>query len=654
MRVIISLSLIAALQHIPLSAQRKIVVANDGSGRFTKIQAAVDESRPGDVITVKAGDYFESVRIDGKNDLTIEGRGTVWLKVDGDSEILTVNNSTRIVVRGINGIHTSEGGCYNNVFGIFDSRGVGFYDCVANGSGIYGFDISNSSGVIVADNDIVHCSSIGLSMEKAKYVSVVRNVISENRDWRTLSIGSSRKVIFKNNTIVRNVGVPLVMSGSREIQFYNNVVAFNHHTDDKKAVLNAKDGSYELNFRNNIVYSNESGTGQVYDFDNMGTETVIADHLDLDPRFIDVHSGNYSLGRTSPALRAGFEDEDIGAITTSDADKDAAHWLWLADGAFGERDFDVALFFYQAFLTRHPDNLVALIGAGNAYLNLRRFDDAAFHYQRALDLDRNNFTAMYNFACLYAIKHEITTALDWLERAFRAGFSDRQVIDTDGDLINLRDQPRFYELLKQYLPDTGDSQFDEGVRYYQAGDWQNAERVFHDIVAKEPQRAEAPYYLGRIAESRRLYVEALNHYRMAVSINPNYSEAFLGMGNAYFGLQNYYEAAEQYRRCVQIDSRNVTAYSNLGAVYAIQKDITTAEHYLMEGYRIKPDDATLCYNLACLYALQHLTEKALEFLDRAFQNGYRDVEHMQQDSDLDFIRDHPRFQELVRTYGGRR
>jgi Flp pilus assembly protein TadD len=650
MRAILILGLLAV---VPLSAQQKLVVAKDGSGRFSALQAAVDASGPGDVILIKAGDYFESVRIDGKSDLTIEGRGNVWLKADGDSEILTVNNSTGIVVRGINGIHTSEGGCYNNVFGIFDSRGVAFYDCIANGSGIYGFDISGSTGVILADNNVVHCSSVGISIDKATYVSAVRNVISENRDWRTLSIGSSAKVIFKNNTIVRNVGIPLVMTDSREVQFYNNIIAFNHHTDDKKAVLNATEGCYELNFQHNIVYSNESVTGQVYDFDNMGTETVVADHLALDPRFVDVSSGDYRLGRNSPAVRSGFGNDDIGAITSANTD-DASHWLWLANGAYGQREFDVALFFYQAVLARRSNDTTAHIGAGNAYLNMRRFDNAAFHYQQTLDLDRDNVSAMYNFACLYSLKYEITTALDWLERALRAGFHDRQAIDTDADLLNLRDQPRFYDLMKKYLPGTGDAEFDEGVRYYQAGDWQNAERVFQAVASKKPQMAEARYYLGLIAELRQLYVEALSHYSMAVSLRPNYSEAFLGMGNAYFGLQNFYEAAEQYRRCLQLDPNQVSAYSNLGAVYAIQKDITTAEHYLMQGYRIKPDDATLCYNLACLFSLQHQTEKALEFLERAFQNGYRDVEHMNQDSDLDFIRDHPRFKDLVRIYGGRR
>lgn len=53
------------------------------------------------------------------------------------------------------------------------------------------------------------------------------------------------------------------------------------------------------------------------------------------------------------------------------------------------------------------------------------------------------------------------------------------------------------------------------------------------------------------------------------------------------------------------------------------------------------------YNLSCLYALQNKKDNALQYLDAAIQAGYTGYAHMQVDSDLDNIRNDPKFISLV-------
>ncbi len=635
--------------------RKPLVVAQDGSGQFRKIQEAVDASRPGDQILIKAGDYYESVVVQDKTDLSMTGQGIVWVKAEGDNEILSIRNSTRIAIANIKGIHISEAGCYNNVFGITDSRGVGIYKCVANGSGIFGFDITNSNGVILSENQITRCTMVGASISESSNISVVRNVFSENGDWRTINVSNSQHVYFKNNTVVRNVGVPLVLSACIDVQFYNNIVANNRHSDNSYGVLNATGSSTELNFQYNVVFNNESPRGTAHVFDMMGTETVTADAREVDPGFVNISSGNFGLRANSPCLKTGYDHEDIGAVSAAGNAKDAGNWLSLAEQAFAVRDFDQVLFFNQAILERTPNDLSAHVGAGNGYLGLGYYQEAASHYQQALNLDPNNSVTMYNFACLYALQNDPGTALAWLERAFLAGMKDRTLVDTDPDLANLRADERFQDLVSRYLGGSGGSggsRFDDAVKLYSEGNVAGAESAFREVLNGNPNHAEALFYLGLICEQRQDFPTALSYYQSATQANPRLSNAHLAAGNVYYAFQNYTAAAESYKRVLEIDPNNVTAYSNLGAVYAVQKDISTAEHYLQLGYQVQPNDPSLCYNLACLYSLQHRMEDALNFLQRAFENGYRDVQHIQMDSDLDAIRDHPRFHDLLRQYGG--
>ena len=58
-------------------------------------------------------------------------------------------------------------------------------------------------------------------------------------------------------------------------------------------------------------------------------------------------------------------------------------------------------------------------------------------------------------------------------------------------------------------------------------------------------------------------------------------------------------------------------------------------------------DSLALYNLTCFYSKAGEVEKALDSLDRSVGAGYRDVDWVRQDSDLDNIRDDPRFDTLV-------
>jgi adenylate cyclase len=69
-----------------------------------------------------------------------------------------------------------------------------------------------------------------------------------------------------------------------------------------------------------------------------------------------------------------------------------------------------------------------------------------------------------------------------------------------------------------------------------------------------------------------------------------------------------------------------------------------AEHALL----LDPDDALLGYNLACAMSQSGQTDYALDLLERALAEGGRSqVLWGRSDSDLDPLRDHPRFKSIM-------
>jgi tetratricopeptide (TPR) repeat protein/predicted Ser/Thr protein kinase len=59
------------------------------------------------------------------------------------------------------------------------------------------------------------------------------------------------------------------------------------------------------------------------------------------------------------------------------------------------------------------------------------------------------------------------------------------------------------------------------------------------------------------------------------------------------------------------------------------------------------------YNIACAYALKGEKEAAIDWLEKAFEIGYRDAAHMGRDSDMDSLRGEVRYQKLIERMGAK-
>jgi tetratricopeptide (TPR) repeat protein len=72
----------------------------------------------------------------------------------------------------------------------------------------------------------------------------------------------------------------------------------------------------------------------------------------------------------------------------------------------------------------------------------------------------------------------------------------------------------------------------------------------------------------------------------------------------------------------------------------------------LEQYRIAleldPKNSIVHYNLACTHARMKKIDLAIEALQRAIACGYRDADWMEKDTDLENLRDDPRFKTLLR------
>lgn len=119
--------------------------------------------------------------------------------------------------------------------------------------------------------------------------------------------------------------------------------------------------------------------------------------------------------------------------------------------------------------------------------------------------------------------------------------------------------------------------------------------------------------------------EAIGHLQRAVQIHPNYKNAHLLMGNAYYYLKNFDLSIQQYQRTLQLDNDYEDARNNLfityrdaGRYFGEQKgDLARAIQYLEQAYQMRPNDFETVRLLGVAHGRAGHNQEAIRFFTRA-------------------------------------
>jgi tetratricopeptide (TPR) repeat protein len=106
--------------------------------------------------------------------------------------------------------------------------------------------------------------------------------------------------------------------------------------------------------------------------------------------------------------------------------------------------------FYAALLERRPDFVEALKAHAKNLALARRHHEGVQFDRRITRLRPQDALARYNLACSLALIRQHDDALAELRRAVELGYRDFAFMMKDRDLDNVRRDPRFRALLREY------------------------------------------------------------------------------------------------------------------------------------------------------------------------------------------------------------
>ena len=107
----------------------------------------------------------------------------------------------------------------------------------------------------------------------------------------------------------------------------------------------------------------------------------------------------------------------------------------------------------------------------------------------------------------------------------------------------------YSENLEYVYSEWSDEKMDKnqlGVQYMQEGKWEEAARIFNEVIEENPQDAIAYINFGNVLSAVGDDEKALKFYEKAIELDENAAAAYYSAGNIYFSNEKFEQAKNMF------------------------------------------------------------------------------------------------------------
>ncbi|WP_040279032.1 tetratricopeptide repeat protein [Psychroserpens damuponensis] len=228
-------------------------------------------------------------------------------------------------------------------------------------------------------------------------------------------------------------------------------------------------------------------------------------------------------------------------------------------------------------------DLYALIGM--EYLFLDQFENAKLYFKKCLDIDLEDYSALYNIIYCYDFLEEHNDAITFLN--------------------SYVDQNPYCEVAWHQL----------GRQYVTINDLDKALAAFEFAIISDDSFVGAYLEKGKVLEKKKHFLEAIENYKITLALEEPTSFALLRIGHCYDKLKQYDLAVQYYYKTVHEDPLLDKGWIAITKFYNKQKNYQKALFYINKAINI--DSENVVY-----WKLYAQINSRLNFLEEA-EHGYK-------------------------------
>lgn len=304
---------------------------------------------------------------------------------------------------------------------------------------------------------------------------------------------------------------------------------------------------------------------------------------------------SYDLLRFNPKVRKELVIRGLNALTEV---RDADFYFFKGEEHRIKGEYNEAISYYEKALQNDSEHIDALFCLGLAY------------YCRGL-------YAVETIKKLVKVSRHLLQELR-REPTYKEVAENMKIpLEKVRKIIKLAQKPVSLEVQK------GKEKESYFVDFIKKDDEDSAIESFRKVTQKDPQHADAFFYLGWLYHTKGDYEKTVEAYQEVIRINPNYTYIYYNLGWAYGELEKYQEAVDTFEKAVEQNPKDADAHYGLGWAYSQLEDYEKAIEAFKQVIRIQPDYTYAHYGLGMVYLVQGDRNAAL--------NEYKILKDLDQD-----------------------
>jgi tetratricopeptide (TPR) repeat protein len=189
---------------------------------------------------------------------------------------------------------------------------------------------------------------------------------------------------------------------------------------------------------------------------------------------------------------------------------------------------------------------------------------------------------------------------------------------------------------------------------------------YRAALAKNPSSASLMNKIGITELMMQRYREAKKSFDRSIKLDRKFADAYNNRAVVLYEEKKYGSAVKEYRKAIALDGNSASFFSNLGAALFAKKEFEPAVVAYQHAVELDPDvfertsrggvqaqlpspgdRARYDFTVAKLYAKMGYSERALEYLKKALEEGYKDFNNVYKDAEFAAVRKDKRFTEMV-------
>ena len=214
--------------------------------------------------------------------------------------------------------------------------------------------------------------------------------------------------------------------------------------------------------------------------------------------------------------------------------------------------------------------------------------------------------------------------------------SDAHSVEQRADLYMVRkyytEAAELYRKLTEMEPKNALYYNKLGISHHQMQNLEAAKKSYRRAIRLNPQYAQAVNNLAAVEYAEKKYRDSIFTYLRALKLTPGDAVIYSNLGTAYFAHERFDYAMESYRYALLLDPEIFRRSGRMGTIVQ-QRD--------------EKNSAAFNFYMAKTYASLANVEDTLQYLRKAWEEGFPEMSKAVHDKVFEFLATEPLFQELL-------